>query len=112
MNSVMLACNDYNERLYGVDYVSIRNLNIVVVDTAFSIIFLLECVLKILGMGFFMHKKAYLRDTWNWLDFFVVTISVVCWMPGAEGNKSLKSLRTFRILRPLRSINSMPAMKA
>jgi hypothetical protein len=63
-------------------------------------------------MGFILHTKSYLRDIWNWLDFFVVMISVVGWLPGVEGNSSLKSLRTFRILRPLRSINSMPRMKA
>ena len=81
------------------------------VDTAFSIIFTFECVSKILSMGFILHKKSYLRDVWNWLDFFVVGISVVGWLPGIESNSSLKSLRTFRILRPLRSINSMPRMK-
>ena len=111
-NSVMLACTDYGERLYGEDYVSQRNLDMTQVDTAFSIIFTFECVSKILAMGFFMHKKSYLRDIWNWLDFFVVMISVIGWLPGIESSSSLKSLRTFRILRPLRSINSMPRMKA
>jgi hypothetical protein len=110
-NSVMLACTDYGDRLYGEDYISQRNLNMATVDTAFSIIFTFECVSKILSMGFILHKKSYLRDVWNWLDFFVVGISVVGWLPGIESNSSLKSLRTFRILRPLRSINSMPRMK-
>lgn len=53
-----------------------------------------------------------MRDMWSWLDFFVVIISVIDWLPGDYSNASLKSLRTFRILRPLRSINSMPQMKA
>ncbi len=26
-------------------------------------------VLKIFARGFAMHKHAYLRDPWNWLDF-------------------------------------------
>jgi hypothetical protein len=111
-NSVMLACTDFGDRLYGDDYVSVRNLNMAVVDEAFSIIFLVECILKIMAMGFCFHKNSYLRDIWSWLDLFVVTISVVGWLPGIESNASLKSLRTFRILRPLRSINSMPRMKA
>ncbi len=80
-NSVMLACTDYNDRLYN-DYVSITNLNMAQVDTAFSIIFLVECLLKIFAMGFLLHKNSYMRDTWNWLDIFVVTISVVTWLPG------------------------------
>jgi len=111
-NSVMLACTDYGNRLYGENYVSIRNLNMGVVDTAFSIIFLVECILKILSRGFCFHKNSYMRDIWSWLDLFVVIISVVGWLPGDNNNSSLKSLRTFRILRPLRSINSMPQMKA
>jgi len=111
-NSVMLAFTDYGERLHGSEYVSVRNANIQEVDTIFSIIFTFECVAKILSMGFILHRKSYLRDVWNWLDFFVVSISVIGWLPGIESNSSLKSLRTFRILRPLRSINSMPRMKA
>lgn len=110
-NSVMLACQDYNTRIFGEDYVSITNLNMQKVDDAFSIIFLCECIFKILAMGFILHKESYMRDRWNWLDIFVVTISVITWLPGIEGNSSMKSLRTFRILRPLRSINSMPSMK-
>lgn len=111
-NSVMLSFTDYGDRLYGKSYVSERNNNIAKVDLAFSIIFTFECAAKIVAMGFVMHKKSYMRDVWNWLDFFVVMISVIGWLPGVEGNSSLKSLRTFRILRPLRSINSMPRMKA
>ena len=110
-NSVMLAMTDYGDRIYGVEYVSERNKTMATYDTAFSIIFTFECVSKILAMGFFLHRKSYLHDIWNWLDFFVVMISVIGWIPGIESNSSLKSLRTFRILRPLRSINSMPRMK-
>lgn len=110
-NSVMLACTDYDQRIFGDEYISVRNLNMQQVDTAFSIIFLAECIFKILAMGFILHKESYMRDRWNWLDIFVVTISVITWLPGIEGNSSMKSLRTFRILRPLRSINSMPSMK-
>ena len=111
-NSVMLACEDHQGRIYGDQYISISNLNMAQVDNAFSIIFLWECVVKILAMGFIFHSNSYMRDRWNWLDIFVVSISVVTWMPGVEGNSSMKSLRTFRILRPLRSINSLPSMKA
>jgi voltage-dependent calcium channel L type alpha-1D len=106
-NSVMLACTDYNDRIYGPDYVSIYNLNMGQVDTAFTIIFLVECILKILAMGFLLHKNSYMRDPWNWLDIFVVTVSVMTWLPNIDTNSSMKSLRTFRILRPLRSIQSL-----
>lgn len=107
----MLAMTDYGDRIYGTEYISERNQTMATYDMAFSIIFTFECVSKILAMGFILHRKSYLHDIWNWLDFFVVMISVIGWIPGIDGNSSLKSLRTFRILRPLRSINSMPRMK-
>lgn len=53
---------------------------------AFTFIFLLECVLKILGMGFCLHKNSYMRDYWNWLDLIVVTVSVIGWIPSISNN--------------------------
>ena len=76
----------------------------------FSIIFLIECICKLIAMGFFMHTNSYLRDGWNWLDFFIVIVSVIGWLPFFDAG-ALKALRTFRILRPLRSINSLPEMR-
>ena len=35
-------------------------------------LFLVEALLKIIAMGFVGHKKAYLRDLWNVLDFVIV----------------------------------------
>jgi hypothetical protein len=49
-------------------------------EIVFTIIFLVEMIIKIIARGFFMHKHAYLRDALNWLDFIVVvsgTISVL-----------------------------------
>lgn len=62
-------------------------------------------------MGFCMHKKSYLRDRWNWLDFFVVLVSLLDFVPALDQYSSLKVLRTARILRPLRSINKLPELK-
>lgn len=71
-------------------------------------IFIFEATLKILAMGFVMHKRSYLRDPWNILDFMVVIISLISLIPNVP---NLKSLRTLRVLRPLRSINAVPSMK-
>lgn len=76
----------------------------------FTVIFILECALKIIAKGFIFHEKSYLRDPWNWLDFFVVCSSVLNFLPMID-SKGLKALRTFRILRPLRTVNRMPKMK-
>jgi hypothetical protein len=68
-------------------------------------------VFKIIGFGFVMHRNAYLRDAWNWMDFFVVLISLLDFFPELSKYSSLKILRTLRILRPLRSINKVERMK-
>ena len=74
-------------------------------------IFIFECVVKVISMGFCVHKLSYLREPFNCLDFFIVIVSVIGFLPLKGGSDSLKSLRTFRILRPLRSINRMPTMR-
>lgn len=35
-------------------------------------IFCVEATLKILALGFLLHKNSYLRNIWNIMDFFVV----------------------------------------
>ena len=40
----------------------------------FAAIYTLEMILKIISKGFALHKYAYLRDPWNWLDFVVVIL--------------------------------------
>lgn len=80
------------------------------IDVAFSAIFLVECVIKIIAMGFVINKHAYLRDPWNCIDFFIVIVSVVSFFPGSD-QSSLKSFRTARILRPLRSIRKLKSMR-
>ena len=38
----------------------------------FLAIFCVEASLKILALGFVMHRGSYLRNIWNIMDFFVV----------------------------------------
>ena len=110
VNSFLLASTDYEIRLRP-DYESGWTPIQAKIDFVFSIIFIIECVVKNIAMGFVGHKKAYLRDPWNCLDFFIVLISIISMLPIPGGSDSLKALRTFRILRPLRSINKMPTMR-
>lgn len=109
LNSIMLASTDYQIRLEP-DYESTWTPIQEQIDLVFSIIFIMEATVKITAMGFIFHKKSYLREPWNCLDFFIVCISIIGMLPGG-GAESLKALRTFRILRPLRSINKMPSMR-
>ena len=43
----------------------------------FGVIFTVESVIKIIGMGFVLETGTYLRDGWNLVDFAVV-FSWVC----------------------------------
>ena len=102
-NSILLATKQY-EMNYDVDYVSNWNNTIDKFDLAFSIIFIVECILKVIGMGFIRHKAAYLRSAWNWIDFFIVIVSIVGFTP-MPADSSFKAFRTARVLRPLRSMH-------
>ena len=104
LNSLCLAIYDYSDR----EEIHPRNRFIVIAGFMFTIIFTIECVFKILALGFIIHYKAYLRDGWNWIDFVVVVTGLIEQIPGVP---SFRGLRTLRVLRPLRSINSIPSMK-
>jgi Ion transport protein len=41
------------------------------IDIVFTATFALEAILKIIAMGFIIHKFAYLRQGWNVIDFFI-----------------------------------------
>jgi len=40
-------------------------------------IFTVEAALKILALGFVLHRGSYLRNTWNIMDFIVVVTGYV-----------------------------------
>ena len=44
-----------------------------VTNLAFSIVFIIEAILKIVSLGF----GVYLRNGWNKLDFFIVMSSII-----------------------------------
>lgn len=85
------------------------------VDSAFLIrqaLFFVEMLLKVITMGFVSGRRAYLRDPWNVLDFFLVLVSLLVllssWVPALH---ALRPLRLIRMLRPLRLISRNQGMK-
>ena len=72
----------------------------------FTVIFVLEAIIKIVAFGFVNNgKTSYLRISWNQLDFFIVIISVIeLFFSQNEGLSIVKVFRTLRILRPIRII--------
>jgi len=67
-NSLSLASFNYKDRAANTEY----NKGLETAGTVFSVFFMVECLLKIVSMGFITHSKSYLRDGWNVLDFIVV----------------------------------------
>ncbi|GMH51784.1 hypothetical protein TrLO_g993 [Triparma laevis f. longispina] len=81
-------------------------------DYALTALFVGEMMLKIFAMGFFMGPTAYLKNSWNILDFVIVMVSVAgIVLVGKVDLTFLKSLRAMRGLRPLRMISRAPNMK-
>lgn len=65
--------------------------------------------IKIMAFGFIFPPKAYLKDTWNLLDFIIVMTSL---MPLVINiTFSVKSLRAIRVLRPLKTITKVKSLK-
>lgn len=71
-------------------------------------LFTAEAIIKIIAMGFAIGQGTYLKDPWNWLDFFVVVTSLLAFLPNVY---NVSGLRTFRLLRPLRSLSTMKSMR-
>jgi hypothetical protein len=77
--------NDYSKRITkDEDYDSTWNDNLSIVGLIMSVIFMCECIFKIIAQGFCCHKNSYLRNAWNWLDFFVVLVSLLDFFPSLD----------------------------
>jgi len=79
-------------------------------DRTFTILFTIECVIKVISMGLLYSKNkkypAYLRSGWNVLDLVVVAISLISLIIS-----NLNILKTLRALRPLRLISRYEDLK-
>jgi hypothetical protein len=75
----------------------------------FVIIYTLECLMKVISLGFSSGKKSYIIDHWNKLDFLVVIIGLIDFIPDLVKFEGFKIFRTFR---PLRSISLLPGLKS
>ncbi|XP_046908927.2 voltage-dependent calcium channel type A subunit alpha-1 isoform X7 [Dermatophagoides farinae] len=118
LSSVALAAED------PVDENAYINSILIYFDYAFTGVFAIEMLLKVIDQGIFLHPGSYCRDFWNILDSIVV-ICALCAIaftylgdasPGTKGAASslsvIKSLRVLRVLRPLKTIKRVPKLKA
>jgi len=83
------------------------------IEIIFTVIFTAECGMRIIALGFIAHPTAYLRNSWNILDFTIVMIGMISEVLAIlqiEGF-DVKALRAFRVLRPLRLISGVPSLQ-
>lgn len=79
-------------------------------DKLFTIIFTAELILKWFAHGI----KNYFTNGWNWLDFFIVMVSVLGTLLDALGVADIpafKSMRTLRALRPLKALSRFEGIR-
>ncbi|CAM1324279.1 cac (predicted) [Pycnogonum litorale] len=85
-------------------------------DYAFTGVFTVEMVLKVIDLGIIIHPGSYCRDIWNILDATVVICALVAFAFGGsrtgQNLSTIKSLRVLRVLRPLKTIRRVPKLKA
>ncbi|XP_045474273.1 voltage-dependent calcium channel type A subunit alpha-1 isoform X10 [Harmonia axyridis] len=80
------------------------------VEVYFLGIFCVEASLKILALGFVLHRGSYLRNIWNIMDFFVVITGFLSMLP-QDGIMDLRTLRAIRVLRPLKLVSGIPSLQ-
>ena len=107
----MMGMKDYLDT----ENVTPMNVSIEKLDPYFNTIIVAECILKIIAMGFISGRNAYLKDAWNWLDFFVVTSTLIQEVmriinPGAK-ESAFAAFRAIRLLRPLRLLGRIQSLK-
>ncbi|XP_062454329.1 voltage-dependent P/Q-type calcium channel subunit alpha-1A [Rhea pennata] len=71
-------------------------------------IFCFEAGIKILALGFALHKGSYLRNGWNVMDFVVVLTGILATV-GSQFD--LRTLRAVRVLRPLKLVSGIPSLQ-
>ncbi|CAK1599480.1 unnamed protein product [Parnassius mnemosyne] len=74
-------------------------------------IFCVEASLKILALGFVLHRGSYLRNVWNIMDFFVVVTGIITQLPAVAPEVDFRTLRAIRVLRPLKLVSGVPSLQ-
>lgn len=87
------------------DPLSRKQFVLAILDYITTAVFSFESFVKIVALGLIINgKHSYFREPWNFLDFFVVLVSLFSYLPLGFNMQFYKSMRLLRILRPLRMI--------
>ena len=80
-------------------------------DIQFNIQFIIEAMMKIVRMGFFICSGSYQTDNWCILDFIIVSCSIIDMSFAGVKLTVVRVLRLLRTLRALRFISHNQNMK-
>ena len=72
------------------------------ISAGFTVIYVLEAIIKIIADGFVMGEGTYLRDPINVFDFVIIFCAVAGFAFNGRINTSKPVRSFFRILRTLR----------
>ena len=74
-----------------------------ILDSVMTVLFVFEMVIKIIVFGFACNgPDSYIRLGWNIMDFIIVLLTCVKFLPIQSELGFIKVLRMLRVLRPLR----------
>ncbi|CAG7829681.1 unnamed protein product [Allacma fusca] len=93
-----------------------KNQIIDVMEYIFLGIYTVEMTLKIISKGFMFNKFSYLRNSWNLLDFVVVSsgyITIGISQANVKNSQDFdfEFLRTLRVLRAIKTISILPGLR-
>jgi hypothetical protein len=106
---VMLSLDEPNKLPYTASFVTVAG-------NAVLALFTVEMLIKCIVFGFIRGKTAYVKNSWNLLDLFIVFVSyldllMTAAFAGVISLSFLKVLRALRALRPLRMVSQNEKMK-
>lgn len=100
-SSAKLATDTFNKRIDSQMVLDVLD----GVDQFFNYAFICEMTVKVVAMGLVMDDGSYLLDSWNQLDFFIVSSSIADMSLAGFELPFIRILRMLRVLRPLRFIS-------
>ena len=78
----------------------------------FTIVYLVEFLIKSISLGLLEGESAYFRDNWNSLDFIILIISIIDSLSAFWHFSFIKIFQIIRATRPLRFISKNNSMKS
>lgn len=110
LSSIAMALDSPRLDTNGSLYMLLRLLDII-----WTVVFTAEMLLKMISVGLWGSKNAYINDSWNRLDGFIVFTSwlgiIMSMISDNSQLTAMRALRALRALRPLRMISTNASMR-